>query len=89
MARLGSNTTIGAFVYKEFGDFIVMIDCDVQRSVTLFVFGIDVGAPGDQQSCYILAAKPYSMMKGSILASFWIFARVRVLSRFFASYRGI
>jgi hypothetical protein len=25
----------------------------------------------------------------SILASFWIFARVRILSRFFASYRGI
>ena len=25
----------------------------------------------------------------SILASFWIFARVRIRSRFFASYRGI
>jgi hypothetical protein len=25
----------------------------------------------------------------SILASFWVFARVRILLRFFASYRGI
>ena len=49
-----------------------------------------------QSSTYDLAVNPPSADRKAhkpivfrILASFWIFARVRILSHFFARYRGI